>query len=307
MSLTIPETLQEHLNTDATTLCFCWHITKNDGTDIGFTDHDKTIVFDSITFEAATGFTSNTLSRALGNSVDNTALLGFIAAEAISDSDIRKKLYDNAAISIYRVNWVDVTERVKVFSGYLGAVTQGDYSLEVEARSLRQMLAQREGREYLATCDAVLGDTRCGVDLNSSSSYNISGSVTKIYSRGLFATMTSNILAQPSNWFTAGKLTWLTGANTAQVVEIKSHILQSEATEAWIGIWDAAPFDIEIGDTFTLQVGCAKTIDICRDKFNNVLNFRGFPRMPRTGITIKIAANDSVFADVNNGGSWYKN
>jgi uncharacterized phage protein (TIGR02218 family) len=35
------------------------------------------------------------------------------------------------------------------------------------------------------------------------------------------------------------------------------------------------------GDTFTLTQGCNKTRDICRDQFNNLPNFRGFPFIPK--------------------------
>ena len=43
--------LQDHLNSGATTLCWCWRITRNDGTAFGFTDHDRDIAFDGTLFE----------------------------------------------------------------------------------------------------------------------------------------------------------------------------------------------------------------------------------------------------------------
>lgn len=43
-----------------------------------------------------------------------------------------------------------------------------------------------------------------------------------------------------------------------------------------------APFDlpIAVGDTFTLYPGCNGTQDACTNKFNNVVNFGGFPYVP---------------------------
>ncbi len=53
---TLPPALSEHLATGATTLCWCWRLRRRDGATLGFTDHDRDIVFDATTFEAAAGF-----------------------------------------------------------------------------------------------------------------------------------------------------------------------------------------------------------------------------------------------------------
>ena len=40
------------------------------------------------------------------------------------------------------------------------------------------------------------------------------------------------------------------------------------------------PEPIAVGDTFTVTAGCDKALSTCRDRFANVVNFGGFPRMP---------------------------
>lgn len=40
------------------------------------------------------------------------------------------------------------------------------------------------------------------------------------------------------------------------------------------------PYDIEIADTYSVIAGCDKTFATCKAKFNNVVNFRGFPHIP---------------------------
>ena len=47
----LPLALAAHLATGATTLAWCWRLTRRDGTQQGFTDHDRDIVFDGTTFE----------------------------------------------------------------------------------------------------------------------------------------------------------------------------------------------------------------------------------------------------------------
>ena len=60
---TLPAALDAHLATGATTLCWCWRLTRRDGIRFGFTDHDRDVVFDGTTFEAAAGFTASEIGR----------------------------------------------------------------------------------------------------------------------------------------------------------------------------------------------------------------------------------------------------
>jgi uncharacterized phage protein (TIGR02218 family) len=40
------------------------------------------------------------------------------------------------------------------------------------------------------------------------------------------------------------------------------------------------PEPIALGDTFAVTAGCDKRFPTCRDRFNNTVNFRGFPHIP---------------------------
>jgi uncharacterized phage protein (TIGR02218 family) len=40
------------------------------------------------------------------------------------------------------------------------------------------------------------------------------------------------------------------------------------------------PNAIAIGDDYTISAGCDKQLATCKTKFNNVVNFRGFPHVP---------------------------
>ena len=63
-------------------------------------------------------------------------------------------------------------------------------------------------------------------------------------------------------------------------------------------------FDLspQIGDTIQLQAGCDKMGTTCRAKFNNFLNFRGFPHIPGTDWM----ASYPVSTQKNDGGSRVK-
>ena len=55
----LPASLQDHLDTGTTTLAWCWRVSRTDGYQLGFTDHDKVLNFDGTDFEPETGFTGS--------------------------------------------------------------------------------------------------------------------------------------------------------------------------------------------------------------------------------------------------------
>lgn len=50
--------------------------------------------------------------------------------------------------------------------------------------------------------------------------------------------------------------------------------------QGMIELWFPAPFKIQVGDEFKASEGCDKTFTTCKEKFNNYINFRGFPHIP---------------------------
>src|SRR5262249_41465984 len=161
----IPPSLQAHLDTGTTTLAWCWRVTRDDGTRLGFTDHDRDLAFDGTQFEAATGFTASEIKDALGLSVDNLEVSSALKSERLDEADLAAGLFDDAAVEIWRVNWADTDERVLMRSGSLGEVRRSGTAFTAEVRGLAHYLQQPKGRLYQSGCDADLGDARCGLDL----------------------------------------------------------------------------------------------------------------------------------------------
>jgi uncharacterized phage protein (TIGR02218 family) len=96
----LPAGLQSHL--DSTTLCWCWRITRNDGVDFGFTDHDRDLQFDGTSFEAASGFTGTEIAGAVGLNVDTLDVESAITSDRLSEDDLVAGLFDNELIEIFR-------------------------------------------------------------------------------------------------------------------------------------------------------------------------------------------------------------
>ncbi|MBL6853125.1 MAG: DUF2163 domain-containing protein, partial [Alphaproteobacteria bacterium] len=158
---TLPAGMQSHLDSGATTLCWCWKLTRRDGATLGFTDHDEPVAFDAQTYAAVTGFTASEVQSTLGLAVDNLTVTGALDSEALNEADLAAGLYDDAAIEIWRVNWATPAQRVLMRKGNLGEVKRGRTGFSAEVRGLAHRLGQPKGRVFAYACDADLGDARC--------------------------------------------------------------------------------------------------------------------------------------------------
>ena len=128
---------------------------------------------------------------------------------------------------------------------------------------------------WATTIDATTADNT--VVWTAAPALSWEGTVTSVTDRANFADTSlvdSGVVV--ADWFKYGLLTWMTGNNAG----IESEVKTSNASTGAISLWKAMPYTIQVGDTLRLEVGCDKAKDTCVDKFDNVLNFRGFPWVP---------------------------
>jgi len=115
---------------------------------------------------------------------------------------------------------------------------------------------------YQPTCNAELGDARCGVNLASfRETFTESG--TTFNGDEITNAAIGN---RASGFFTQGFLT--VGSESRFIV---SHVGSTIRTLGAV--------TTQTG-TFTANAGCPKTRAVCVSRFNNLVNFRGFDRVP---------------------------
>jgi uncharacterized phage protein (TIGR02218 family) len=281
---TLATGLQAHLDSGTTTLAWCWRITRSDGAVMGFTDHDVGLNFDGTDFAAETGLTPSEIRAGSDLAVDAQDAAGVLTDDRITEADILAGLWDNAAVEVWRVNWADVAQRVLMRRGSVGQIRRGRSAFTAEVRSLAHILNQTVGRMYQATCDADLGDARCGVDLDDVAFSASSAVVDLLRSRAFTA---SGLSGFEAGWFSGGVLTWTTGANAGRRAEIARHELAAGVVT--LVLLEAPVQAIEAGDDFDLVAGCDKSCATCAAKFDNVVNFRGFPHIPGPDAVLRYA------------------
>lgn len=282
-----------------TTLAWCWRLERADGLVLGCTDHDRTLSFGGVDYLAASGFTGSEIPASLGLAVATQDVEGALAADAITEDDIRAGLYDGARVEIWRVDWTDAARRALVRAGTIGEIRRAGIAFTAELRGLAQALDAPAGRSYQRQCDAGLGDHRCGVDLGQPG-LNASGTVAAVSEDRLLRLEAFEEGSFADGWFRHGRLAWTSGANSGLAGGIRAHRQGPGGID--IELWLRAARPVAPGDGFTVTAGCDKAFATCRAKFANGANYRGFPHMP---------GNDRAFSYVvgqsgeNDGGSFF--
>ena len=263
--------LEAHFAGGLTTLATCWKLTRQDNVELGFTDHDAALTIDGLEYDSIAGFTPTTVESKSNMSVDNLDIDGQIFPSKITESDLLAGLYDYAEIEIFIVNYSDLTQgKLIVKRGRLGEVTLSNQLFHAEVRGLTQHLSQTIGEVFSPSCRAILGDSRCKIDL---AAFTSSATVTEVISNQTFKSSTLN---QAAGYFTGGEVVWTSGNSDDQRMEVKEFANTQVVLALPMGK------SIQTGDTFDIIAGCDKTRETCQSKFTNIINFRGEPDVPGT-------------------------
>lgn len=260
----------------ATTLARAWAITRTDGLVLGFTDHDGTLDFAGIRFRPDSGLTARAIVQAAGLSVDNSEAEGALTDDAITEADLMAGLWDSAKLHMWEVDWTNPAARRLVFRGTLGEVARASGAFRAELRGLSEPLNTARGRRYHPRCSARLGDGQCRVDLLRP---GLRGEAALVAIKDGDSLVLGPIGAFDHGWFERGVVEVLDGPAKGQIGRIKNDRALPGGGRA-IDLWDDLGLLPEAGDQIRLTAGCDRHSQTCRLKFDNFLNFRGFPHLP---------------------------
>lgn len=268
---TILPALRTHLDGGVTTLCRCWRIARTDGVVMGFTDHDRDLSFEGVTFSAMDGLEATGDVAHASLAVGGFEIAGAFSSDALAASDLKAGRYDSAEVSMWLVNWADVEQRALLRRGTLGEVTRADGAFRAEVRGPMQALETVRGRVVTITCAASLWDGGCGLDPEA-----LKHTVTVTGIDGPRLTVTG-IGHLPADWFKGGVAEVASGDAQGTVRNIVHHTVGPG--ERVLTLREAI-LEVAEGDTLSLLPGCDGHFDTCRKKFGNAENFRGFPFLP---------------------------
>jgi len=236
----ISAALKAHLAQPYQTTATCWLVglTDDDGNIIrvlGFTDHDQIITFNleswmtgfgipatlpgiegtgSVAYSAVAGYTKTDIATSGALNVDNLEVDGILVSPSITEDDLRAGLWDFAYITIFTVNWADLSQGALIQrTGTLGEVTIERGAFKAKLRGVTQAYSRVIIELTTPSCRAKLGDARCKVDLTS---FTVTGALTGVEAAAFPRTLYDTARTEPGP--SAGiAITAITKANPGHV------------------------------------------------------------------------------------------
>jgi hypothetical protein len=154
-------------------------------------------------------------------------------------------------------------------TGRFGQLEIDGQIVRTELMGLGKQLEKNLLRPYLPSCPAALGDSECAVSLVS---FTHTGTIDSVDATGL--QITDAARAEADGYFDYGLITMTSGTSNGYSMEVKSY------TTGVLVLQQPVPFGVAAGDTYSARAGCDKTHTTCKNTFNNLVNFRGFPHLP---------------------------
>jgi uncharacterized phage protein (TIGR02218 family) len=254
----IPAPLLAAIQAETSTTCWCAILTRLDGVQFGFTEHDWPLVVSGVTCNPAIGANLTSLASTAEMSVDNADMLAFLDSDEITENDLMRGVYDAADLRIVLVDWNDLAAGELVLArGVLGEISMAGDAFTAEFRSLTQYLQQTIGRKCGIECDvAALGDDRCGVDL---AAYTHVATVLSVPDP--LREFTVDVPGAPGgdvNYFSYGMVEWTNG--DGRNTQRDNRIVGWDDASKLVTVAGTTVNEVEIGDTLLIPARLALII-----------------------------------------------
>lgn len=281
---TLTAAIKLHLTSNLTTLCTCWHITRQDGIIKCFTSAPDDLLYQGRVYKSVNGAQPSAAETTASLAVANLEIEGLLNSGSIEAIDLATGRYDAAAIRVFMLNRKKVDDgELSITKGSLGEVTWEQGKFTAEVRGLAQAFSQAIIELTSKTCRASLGDKRCQANL---AGRTYTGSVASATDRRVFQ---SAGLPATDMLFDYGVLRFTSGACNGFRMEVRHY-----SAEGTVELFMPMQFPIVAGDTFTVEEGCPRTIEICFARFNNAINFQGEPYIPEPAEMAAPPASESA-------------
>lgn len=256
------------LDRQVTTRAYAWRLEREDGVVLGFVSHDHDVRIDDFTYRAAPGMVPSTIALTDDLEYNSVEIEGVMTSAAITVDDLLSGRWNGARLDIMLVDWANPeNETVHLISGEFSEVVQSENRFRVEMLGPTSVLEEPVAPLTSPSCRADFGDRSCKISRHWHQQQCI---LTAADSEGL----EFEALAGEAALYGFGELRWLTGENCGLSFAIMS------GSGNIIMLADQPRGDVTVGDRALLTAGCNKMFATCRDRFDNVVNFRGEPHLP---------------------------
>jgi uncharacterized phage protein (TIGR02218 family) len=278
MTAPLTPAFEHHLKGRSHQRCHMLRLVLRDGTVLGFTDHDRVLNFDlglgdgAIDYRPDHGLMLSNFQTGCGLDAGNFEARFPIAPapRPFTREAVLGGRFHYCEAHMFQVVWANLTAGPRrMMRGNAGEWrVEGDTAV-AEFRDQRDKLNQETGRIISNQCDADYADqVKCFAVPTE-----ITGTVTDVDSAMQFTVSYTGTYAD--NFFNRGQVTGLTGANAGT----RAVPIDSWDDSGLIKLYWPLVSLAEVGDTFTVRDGCARTRAACM-AHSAILWFRGHPEVP---------------------------
>jgi uncharacterized phage protein (TIGR02218 family) len=279
----ISTTFEQNMDNIPTNLILCWRLKRKDGVIFCFTEATQDIRVRDEIYLFSSGLRSSAIEENCNISVDNFDVEGILQSDVISEKDILNGLYDKAVIEVFLVNVdyslnIDENQKDVIFlkRGYIGAIRLlGENKFVAEVNGFLQLADQHITQRYSLNCRANFCDKKCGLNVND---FVFDGEITKILDKKTFQDVKND---KKDGYFDYGIIILEDDKGQKFEQNIKFYI--NKTFELTI----PAKVELRVGMRYKATAGCDKSIQMCIERFKNVVNFRGEPYIPGMGRVYK--------------------
>jgi uncharacterized phage protein (TIGR02218 family) len=253
-------------NRELDTVATFWRVYRCDGVTLGFTSHNRDIVFGGITHRAAPGMVPAAIRMTSDLTEESAGVEGVLSHDSIREGDLAAGLFDRAAIDVGAVDW-ETQEHQTIYSGVIGQIEDDRRGFAAELRSAKEVLEQDLVPRTSPTCRAVFCARGCGLSAPHFTSHRTLSGLDYDLNRVLFDFIDADD-------YIDGQLRFLEGPQTG----IAFGIVSTEG--AWLTLDRPIAEGLQLNVRAELREGCDHTLATCSGRFANAVNFRGEPFLP---------------------------
>jgi len=242
-----------------------WRIHRKDGATMGFTSHDRDLVFAGVRHRAAPGMLPSAVRRTAGLTGDSAEMQGALAHDSIAEADLAAGRFDGARVEVGAVDW-ETLEHAVLYNGTVGDVAQEDGGFAADLRSAKAALEADPVPRTSPTCRARFCGPGCGLSAARFSRRAVMVAADADAGRVAFDL--------PPAPYVGGSIRWIGGRHCGVTMEVVA------ADETGLIVDAALDPALTPGTRAYLREGCDHTLATCAARFGNAANFRGEPFLP---------------------------
>jgi len=274
----IPSLLKAQI--DDGTICTLFKIEAKDGTVMYLTDHNQALTVDGNSYTPSAGVTRLKMKATNNAEVSNQEVAATILD--LPENELKSGKWDNAKLEVSMVGWKNPSAgKLVIFKGAIGVIQWTDMGFKADIQNYLRNLQKNIGATVTAQCRHQLYSTEepgrigfCGVNKGS---FTVFTTVEYVLTQKLKFKV--NTTGRPDLWGSSGFVKFTSGNNAGLSYEVKIHRVEGAPLGESVELFIPCIGNIVAGDTVELSAGCDHSLETCKTKFSNSVNYGGFPHL----------------------------